>query len=119
MTATRTRDPGWQYANRGYEGSGPAYLGWSHRNARLEMMDLPAYLDSFRQSYESMRQGYEGLVSAGPSMDQWFSAWTPAGYPGSAGGYSGPGGQGHHGHHGGDRECGCGDHGDYGGHKWD
>lgn len=30
----------------------PMYLGWSHANRRMEMMDLASYLDSYRLGYE-------------------------------------------------------------------
>ena len=29
------------------------FWGWSHQNQQLEMMDLPAYLDSMRQTYDA------------------------------------------------------------------
>ena len=36
---------------RNRQSGGPAaYLGWSHANSRMELMDLPGYLDSLQQS---------------------------------------------------------------------
>src|SRR4051812_13975725 len=30
----------------------PMYYGWSHDESRMQMMDLPEYLDEFRRGYE-------------------------------------------------------------------
>jgi len=95
------------------------YYGWSHDESRMQMMDLPDYLDSFRLGYEralgdlqsqlaSLTQAYmptgNVMYGAGPA------GYAPAGYP-PAGLYQpqpGRRGQhhgGHHPHH--DHDCGC------------
>jgi hypothetical protein len=85
MPATRTHE-----GDRGQVGYAP-YLGWSHRNSRLEMMDLPGYLNSLRQSYDTVRDAYGSMFAAMPGLYQ----------PGVAGDRPA-------GHRSG---CGCGDHG--------
>jgi hypothetical protein len=59
---------------------GQSYWGWSHENGRMEMMDLPAYVDSFRQGYESAMQDlYTRASGAFGSASPWMPG--PAAYP--------------------------------------
>jgi hypothetical protein len=51
-----------------------AYLGWSHANNRLEMMDLPGYLDALQRSYDSVQQAYSSMATAMPAASPW---WVP------------------------------------------
>jgi hypothetical protein len=78
-----------------------AFWGWSHQNQQLEMMDLPAYLDSLRQTYDA------ALRDMSDRMQSLSTMYAPA--PG------GPAGRRHHhhrghGHHDHDHDCGCGGH---------
>ena len=100
----------------------PVYWGWSHANQRMEMMDLPSYLDSFRMGYEQalsdLQQRMQAMASSmvpgsgatTPPMPQaWGTGWTgaapaPWGAPGRHGHRH------HHGHHGHHRDCGCEEH---------
>jgi hypothetical protein len=96
---------------RNRQSGGPAaYLGWSHANNRMEMMDLPGYLDSLQRSYDSAQQAYESMLGAMPGAAAWGSPWgsapTPA--PGPTGWQGRPGRAGKHGRP--DRDCGCGGH---------
>ncbi|MDQ6617810.1 MAG: hypothetical protein M3083_24455 [Actinomycetota bacterium] len=63
----------------------PMYYGWSHQNQAMEMMDLPGYLDSFRQGYEQALQDLQGRLA---SMTQAMVA--PGSGPGVAQGWGGP-----------------------------
>lgn len=79
--------------NRG--GDAPRlFWGWSHDNARMEMMDLPGYIDSLREGYERAVEDYGQQ------------------YPAMAGGYgTGTGTMRQtRGRHDRDRDCGCGEH---------
>ncbi len=130
MGPTRTSAPDWGSAQRG----DPSYLAWSHRNQRLEMMDLPAYLESLQQSYQLLGdavgnawgggawgRGWPGAAAAGSGSPfaGWFAAPT-AQWPRPGGGrdwaeHDDPGS--HHGHrHGGHghRPCRCGEQHDQG-----
>lgn len=95
MNAMRTHDRSWQAGSPGSNSPDAAYLGWSHRNARMEMMDLPAYIDSYRQSYETLSQGYGGGLGGGASPGQWYSPATATPARG-------------HGRRGHQRDCDCG-----------
>jgi hypothetical protein len=131
MNTTRTYGPSWQRGN--WQAASPnAYLGWSHRNARLEMMDLPTYVDSFRQGYETLREAYGSALGGGPPPDQWYGGGYNAGARDASraehGGHRSRGhrrqrqehghececrcGHGRHDHeHGHDCDCDCGGHG--------
>jgi hypothetical protein len=103
--------------NRGRSGSyaprgAPMYYGWSHDEARMQMMDLPDYLDSFRLGYE---RALEDLQNQLAGVTQ---SYMPTGYAVPTGPYQtppgpyqtppGPQGKYHHGrhrHH--DHDCGC------------
>jgi hypothetical protein len=111
MNATRTNGPTWQRGS--WQTASPtAYLGWSHRNARLEMMDLPAYVDSFRQGYEMLREAYASAIGGGPPPVQRYGG----GYNASArdasssehGGHLSRGHRRHTQEDGHERECDCG-----------
>ncbi len=102
--------------NRGHHGSyaprgAPMYYGWSHDEARMQMMDLPAYLDSFRLGYE---RALEDLQNQLAGVTQ---SYMPTGYAVPTGPYHTPTGRqgkyhrGHHHHH--DHDCGCHDHHDH------
>lgn len=56
-TASRQRMHSKEHHRQGHSGpvvQPPAgYWGWSHDNQRLEMMDLPGYLDSLRTTYDT------------------------------------------------------------------
>jgi hypothetical protein len=97
--------------DRNRQSTGPAaYLGWSHANNRMEMMDLPGYLDSLQRSYDSVQQAYSSMAA------------VPAAYPWAAPAPSDDRGTRersrrhghrehephHHDHH--DRDCGCDQH---------
>ena len=89
----------------GYSGSVIApqtsYWGWSHQNQRLEMMDLAAYLDSLRQTYDAALQDISDRLQ---SLSAMFGAAPPAVAMDVHH-------HGHHGHHGRPGDCGCGGHG--------
>ncbi|MDT5066637.1 MAG: hypothetical protein QOK02_2792 [Mycobacterium sp.] len=102
------------------------YWGWSHQNQRLEMMDLPAYIDSLRQTYDAALQDMSDRLQ---SLTTLFGA-SPSAYRQQGGGHHGHDHHGghhhehdhhehdHHGHdhHGHDRDdCGCGCGGECGG----
>lgn len=113
--------------DRGQVGYSP-YLGWSHRNNRLEMMDLPDYLDSLRQGYDSVRDAYSSMFAAIPGLSQpGVAGDRPVRHRSSCGcaehgdehrGHHGDEHRGHgdehRGHHGGQYGCGCD-----GGHRHD
>lgn len=104
----------------------PMYWGWSHQNARMEMMDLPNYMDSFRQGYD---QAFADIaqrlqanprlygVAAAPGETPTAMATVPVGSPQAYASGPGPWGSlhhrrhGHHGHH----DCGC-EHHEHHGH---
>ena len=110
MHATTAHRDGRRYAGDAPPTSGP-YWGWSHRNQRMEFMDLPSYMDSFRQGYDS---AFGGLMTG---MQQ--AGWPVGAVPGPAAmpaslAPPGPGPGSHrrhhhrHGHHEHeDRGCGC------------
>jgi len=120
MKATRTYGPSWQRGS--WQAASPStYIGWSHRNARLEMMDLPAYIDSFRQSYETLREAYSSALGGGSSPGQLYGAAAPwygesysAGGPDASwtehGGHRSRGHRRHRQEHGHERDCECGGH---------
>lgn len=124
MNAMRTHDRSWQAGSPGSNSPDAAYLGWSHRNARMEMMDLPAYIDSYRQSYETLSQGYGGGLGGGAQPGQWYSPATATPTParghgrrghqrdcdcGHGGRHEQGRGRGDEHGHGRDRDCGCGE----------
>jgi hypothetical protein len=87
------------------------YYGWSHDEGRMQMMDLPSYLDSFRMGYERALEDLQGqlanltsMMPAGSPASPWQLYQAPGAQPGSR-----EHGHGHH-HHGDDCGCGCGDH---------
>ena len=45
-------------------GGAPMYYGWSHDDARMQMMDLPQYLDSFRLGYERALEDLQGQLAS-------------------------------------------------------
>lgn len=104
----------------GYSGSTivpqNGYWGWSHQNQRLEMMDLPGYIDSLRQGYDAALQDMSDRLQSLTAMFGGPSPWT-AGYR-QEGGHHGGHGHGHHGHehHGGHHDCGCGGGDHHGSH---
>jgi hypothetical protein len=115
MDGTRTH----RQSRPGFKGepanpaASPVYWGWSHQNGRMEMMDLPAYIDSFRQGYDTALQDLwsriQTLTSAlgSPGAPPYAYQSQPATQTGH-----GP----HRGHrhwHGG-QDCGCGHHGHHG-----
>lgn len=52
--------------------SGPAaYLCWSHDNNRMEMTDLPGYLDSLQRSYDSVQQAYSSMAGTPAAAPTW------------------------------------------------
>ncbi len=124
-TGTHRHDRGRQGSYGSYAPRGaPMYYGWSHDESRMQMMDLPDYLDSFRLGYEraigdlqsqlaNVTQAYMpgGYAPAGPAG--WFG-YAPSGpyqpQPGRRGQYHG----GHHPHH--DHGCDCECHDRHHGH---
>lgn len=105
MTTTTTH-------HRGRQSAGPAaYLGWSHANNRLEMMDLAGYLDSLQHSFDSVQQAYSSMATAMPTASPWWTPTQSGGRPHTRGhgrrhdhGVRG----GHDHDHDGDCGCGCG-----------
>jgi hypothetical protein len=88
--------------HHGHGHSGPSvqavtpYWGWSHDNQRLEMMDLPSYIDSLRQTYDT---------ALSDLSDRLQSLSTMIGAPGLTGTTAQTSRRTkHHGHH----DCGCG-----------
>jgi hypothetical protein len=88
--------------HHGHGHSGPSvqavtpYWGWSHDNQRLEMMDLPSYIDSLRQTYDT---------ALSDLSDRLQSLSTMIGAPGLTGATAQTSRHTkHHGHH----DCGCG-----------
>jgi hypothetical protein len=87
------------------------YYGWSHDEARMQMMDLPDFLDSFRLGYERavedlQKQLADATQAYMPSGNAPYglAGYAPTGYQpqtGRHGKYHG----GHHPHH--DRDCDC------------
>jgi hypothetical protein len=81
------------------------YWGWSHENQRLEMMDLPTYVDSLRQTYDT---------ALSDLSDRLQSLSTMVGGPGLTGAVAPKwrrtrgGGSGCHRDCGCDQDCGCG-----------
>lgn len=64
MATTTTR--------RDRQSGGPAaYLCWSYENNRMEMTDLPGYLDSLQRSYASFQQAYSSMTGAIPAAPAW------------------------------------------------
>jgi hypothetical protein len=106
------------------------YWGWSHRNQRMEFMDLPSYMDSFQQGYNAafgdllarIQQFTPAAALAGPATG--LAAGPGQSWPGDhEHGRHRHHGHRHHGHGscgggcgdpdchcgGGHRDCGCGD----------
>ena len=86
-----------------------SYWGWSHSNQRMEFMDLPTYMESFRQGYDA---AYGDLLTRMQQLG-WPAGGIPGAYGSPAGGARGsvsapnspapwgPGsGRDWHGHHG-------------------
>jgi hypothetical protein len=68
--------------HRGRQSAGPAaYLGWSHDNNRLEMMDLSGYLDSLQRSFDSVQQAYSSMATAMPTASPWWTPTPTGGHP--------------------------------------
>jgi hypothetical protein len=89
------------------------YYGWSHDEGRMQMMDLPSYLDSFRLGYEraiddlqnQLTNLAQSMVPGGPATSAWQHYQGPGWRPGGrAPGHP----HRHHHHH--DDDCGCDDH---------
>jgi hypothetical protein len=86
------------------------YYGWSHEQGRMQMMDLPSYLDSFRFGYERAIEDLQGqltnlaqsMMPGGAPATAWTQYQAPVGQPGRR-----EHGHPHH-HHG--EDCGCHDH---------
>ena len=118
-TGTHRHDRGRQgnygsYAPRG----APMYYGWSHDESRMQMMDLPDYLDSFRLGYEralgDLQSQLAGLTQAYAPQGNVMYGYAPSGpYQPQPGGRGQPHG-GHHPHH--DHDCGCECHDHHGHH---
>jgi len=89
------------------------YYGWSHEEGRMQMMDLPSYLESFRLGYERAIEDLQGQLT-NMAQTMFPGGTAPAGWP-PAGGQAGwqptaAAGQQHrhhHDHHH-DHDCGCG-----------
>lgn len=85
----------------------PSYVGWSQRNQRLEMMDLPTYLESLQQGYQRLTDTYQsslgmpGAYPAGPTAASWGTGRAEDPTPGDSGSR-----RRRHGHR---HDCGCGD----------
>lgn len=96
--------------NRGRHGSSaargaPMYYGWSHDEARMQMMALPDYLDSFRLGYERALEDLQGQFA---DVTQSF---MPAAYAPTGQRHIGRHGPSHHDHdHDHEHHCGCSDH---------
>lgn len=104
------------------------YWGWSHRTQRMEFMDLPTYMESFRQGYDAafgdLLTRFQQLgwpTGAAPGPFGWPTGAAPASvsapqFPTAWGSGPSPGWHGHphhYGHHqhephsGEHRRCGC------------
>jgi hypothetical protein len=92
---SKTRHYGHGHSGRSVQTVTP-YWGWSHDNQRLEMMDLPSYIDSLRQTYDT---------ALSDLSDRLQSLSTMIGAPGLTGttAHTSRHTKGH-GHH----DCGCG-----------
>lgn len=102
MSSSSVQAPMWAPAQQG----GPAYVGWSHRNQRLEMMDLPSYLESLQEGYQRLTDSYRSALGWPPTSPAVPASAGGSGWPWA----SAPGlqaGSHRHGPHGG---CGCGHH---------
>jgi hypothetical protein len=80
------------------------YWGWSHRNQRMEFMDLPSYMDSFQQGYNAALQqlGLPAAAAAtGPATGSQPLATSQLGQVQDWHGYQEHGHREHrhHGHH--------------------
>jgi hypothetical protein len=88
------------------------YYGWSHDEGRMQMMDLPSYLDSFRSGYERAIEDLQSqltslaqsMMPSGSAATAWPQYQAPKGWQPGARQHDQP----HHHHHGDD--CGCHDH---------
>jgi hypothetical protein len=85
-------------------GGAPLYYGWSHENRRMEMMDLPGYLDSFRQGYEQALSDLQSQLATLAGAMAPGGVGLPQMPPGPTNPTFGPGHEHHH-HHG----CDCAD----------
>ena len=92
---SKTHHHGHDHSGRSVQAVTP-YWGWSHDNQRLEMMDLPSYIDSLRQTYDT---------ALSDLSDRLQSLSTMIGAPGLTGATAQTSrhtkGHGHH-------DCGCG-----------
>ena len=70
------------------------YYGWSHDESRMQMMDLPDYLDSFRLGYERAVEDYGQQYSS--LAGAYGAGVRPMGRKAERRGRK--------------RDCGCGDH---------
>ncbi len=96
---------------RDRQSSGPAaYLCWSHDNSRMEMTDLPGYLDSLQRSYDSVQQAYSSMGAAMPAAPAWGMPAAPAWGAPATNDWSRVRGRRHRHGEGRDRDddCGCG-----------
>jgi len=136
MSPTRTHRHGYGRQSAGQSRGTPMYYGWSHDDSRMQMMDLPDYVESFRLGYERALDDLQGQLASVTQAWMPMGMPAPAGYPDPmTGPYGrreprrGPGrerGRGHeHGHdhdrhdhdfH--DHDCGCGDHDHHHDHGW-
>ncbi len=103
-------------------GAAPMYYGWSHDESRMQLMDLPDYLDSFRVGYERALEDLQSQLAnvtqaymPGTSVPGGLAGYPTAGRRESTGGRSGERHgrrQRDHGHdHDHDDGCECRDHG--------
>lgn len=106
MAAARTFGPSRSGSGYAVGGPGGPYLGWSHANNRLELMDLAAYVDSLRQGYEAIQQGYGSLFGGGGGGGS--AAGRPVNPWAASASGPGAGGRPSHGHRASRRHCGCG-----------
>lgn len=112
MGATTTRQQGHfgtgggagGYSGRSVQPQLP-YWGWSHENQRLEMMDLPTYIDSLRQTYDAALTDLSNRLQSLSTMVSGLGMPVAAQQTGSHGRHP------HRRHRHGDRcgcDCGCG-----------
>ena len=97
-TTSHRRGYGTGYSGRSIQPQN-VFWGWSHQNQQLEMMDLPDYLDSMRQTYDA---AVSDLSNRLQSLSTMFNQ-PPSGQAGHRHEHG-------HAHH----DCGCGAHDDCG-----
>jgi hypothetical protein len=88
------------------------YYGWSHDDARMQMMDLPQYLDSFRLGYERALADLQSQLASLTQayMPGAYAPMAPAPPPAGRGAHEHGGRHWHeHGdrHHHDHHDCGC------------